>query len=208
MRAPRGRRTVLAIARGVPTAPSDAEKHFATIDVLSRDIRQYTANMFDPNMPAKQADLIASLIEEEDWTASLGETLYQVARRIERQSFGQGGRELIDATLDQIAEAMHAITPATSNMPPVSAEAAPRLLTLLALRDRCLKQGGDLPWVERGAILTILGSAERAFYLVSASTPSAARCRAQFRQSRRFAPDRVRRVGRPGAGVSSLVPPI
>jgi phosphate:Na+ symporter len=156
----------LAIARGVPTAPDDAEKHFATIDVLSRDIRQYTASMFDPNMPYQQADLIASLIEEEDWTASLGETLYQVARRVERQSFGPAGKELVNATLDQIAEAMHAITPATQDLPAVSAAAEPRVQGLLALRERCLKQGADLPWAERGSILTILGSAERAFFLI------------------------------------------
>ena len=156
----------LAIARGVPSAPDDAEKHFASIDVLNRDIRQYTANLFDPNLPYQQANLIASLIEEEDWTASLGETLYQVARRIERLSFGKAGRELVDATLDQIADAMRAITPATQDMPPVSAAAAPRRPTLLALRGRSLKQGADLPWVECGAILTLLGSAERAFYLI------------------------------------------
>ena len=84
--------------------------------------------------PIAQADLVASLIEEEDWTASLGETLYQVARRVERQNFTKPGRELVDATLDQIAEAMRAITPATQDMPPVSAEAEPRLPALLALR--------------------------------------------------------------------------
>jgi phosphate:Na+ symporter len=155
----------LAIARGVPSAPDDADKHFSSIDVLSRDIRQYTANMLDPNMPYRQADLVASLIEEEDWTASLGETLYQVARRIERQKFSTAGRELVDATLDDIAEAMRAITPSTQDMPVVSAEAAPRLSRLLALRERCLKQS-DLSWGERGAILTLLGSAERAFFLI------------------------------------------
>ena len=51
-------------------------------------------------------------------------------------------------------------------MPPVSAEAAPRLPALLTLRERCLKQGAELPWAERGAILTLLGSAERAFFLI------------------------------------------
>jgi phosphate:Na+ symporter len=156
----------LAIARGVPSAPADAEKHFATIDVLSRDIRQYTANMFDPNMPFQQADLIASLIEEEDWTASLGETLYQVARRVERQKFGGPGTKLVNEILDEIAEAMRAITPATQDVPHVSAAAAPRLPALLTLRERCLRQGTDLPWVERGAILTLLGSAERAFFVI------------------------------------------
>jgi phosphate:Na+ symporter len=156
----------LAIARGVPNAPEDAEKHYNSIDVLSRDIRQFTANMFDPNMPFPQANLIASLIEEEDWTASLGETLYQVARRIERQSFGKPGRELVDATLDQLAEAMRSITPQTQDMPAVSPESGPRLAALEPLRDRCLRQGAELPWAERGAILTLLGSAERAFFLI------------------------------------------
>jgi phosphate:Na+ symporter len=33
------------------------------------------------------------------------------------------------------------------------------------LRTRCLKQP-DLSWGERGAILTLLGSAERAFFLI------------------------------------------
>ncbi len=156
----------LALARGVPTAPDDAKKHFASIDVLSRDIREFTAHMLDPNMPYGKADLVASLIEEEDWTASLGETLFQVARRIERQKFSPAGRELVDATLNQIADAMQAITPATSDMPDVPAEAAPRLAVLLTLRERCLRKGGDLPWAERGAVLTLLGSAERAFFLI------------------------------------------
>ena len=44
--------------------------------------------------------------------------------------------------------------------------AAPRLSILLTLRERCLKKGGELPWAERGAVLTLLGSAERAFYLI------------------------------------------
>jgi phosphate:Na+ symporter len=35
---------------------------------------------------------------------------------------------------------------------------------LLASRERCL--AGDLPWEERGAILELLGSAERAFFLI------------------------------------------
>jgi phosphate:Na+ symporter len=156
----------LAIARRVPSAPEDAEKHFNSIDILSRDIRQFTANMFDPNMPYPQADLVASLIEEEDWTASLGETLYQVARRVERQAFGKIGQELVDATLDHIGGAMRAITPQTADAPRVSAEAEPRMAVLLQLRERCLKAGADLPWAERGAILTLLGSAERVFFLI------------------------------------------
>jgi phosphate:Na+ symporter len=172
----------LAIARRVPTAPEDAEKHFGSIDVLSRDIRNYTASMFDPNMPFQQANLIGSLIEEEDWTASLGETLYQVARRIERQTFAKPGQELVDGTLDQIAEAMRSIMPATADMPKVSAEAAMRLPRINELREQCLKAGADLPWAERGSILTLLGSAERAFFLIE-------RIDAERRSVPRFLPE-------------------
>jgi phosphate:Na+ symporter len=156
----------LGLARGVPTAPADAKKHFSSIDVLSRDIREFTAHMFDPNMPYPKADLVASLIEEEDWTASLGETLFQIARRVERQKFSPAGRELVDAMLNEIADAMRSITPATADMPDVPAQASPRLPILLTLRERCLKKGSELPWAERGAILTLLGSTERAFYLI------------------------------------------
>ena len=64
---------------------------------------------------------------------------------------------------------------------------------LLALRERCLKLGAELPWAERGAILTLLGSAERAFYLieridaerrsVSRAVPAAAAAAAARRRS-------------------------
>jgi phosphate:Na+ symporter len=157
----------LAIARGTPEAPDDSVAHHDALDVLSRDIRQYTAAMFQPNMPHDRAELLASMIEEEDWTASLGETLYQIARRVERQPFSAVGRELVNATLDQVADAMRAITPNGQKDGLVSATAATRLPGLVALRERCLKLSTEeLPFAERGAILTLLGSAERAFYLI------------------------------------------
>src|SRR5262249_7590718 len=130
------------------------------------EIRSYTAAMMQPGISYERADLLASLIEEEDWTASLGETLYQIARRVERQPFTPPGRELVNAMLDQVTPAMRAITPNGAKDGPVSADAAARLPALQALRERCLKLGGELPWAERGAILTLLGSAERAFYLI------------------------------------------
>ena len=78
----------LAIARGMPTAPGRCRGALRRASTCSAATSgNYTASMFDPNMPLQQADLIASLIEEEDLTASLGETLYQVARRVERQPF-------------------------------------------------------------------------------------------------------------------------
>ena len=45
-------------------------------------------------------------------------------------------------------------------------DAEERQQFLLSTRERCLKLGADLPWEERGAILELLGSAERAFFLI------------------------------------------
>jgi phosphate:Na+ symporter len=154
----------LAIARKEKLSPGDAKEHQAAIDILSRDIRRYTAAMFKPDMPPGQADLLASLIEEEDFTASLGETLFQVARRVERQEFSARGRELVDAILQQISMAMRTIVPDRTAPAPLHAEA--RQEFLISTRERCLKLGADLSWEERGAILELLGTAERAFFLI------------------------------------------
>jgi phosphate:Na+ symporter len=64
--------------------------------------------------------------------------------------------------LDEVADAMRAITPNKAG--PAYAGAAARLPKIQDLREQCLK--ANLPWAERGAILTLLGSAERAFYLI------------------------------------------
>ena len=44
--------------------------------------------------------------------------------------------------------------------------AAAREGEVLALRSRCLSGAANLPWTERGAILALLGSAERAFMMI------------------------------------------
>jgi phosphate:Na+ symporter len=160
-----GANLFLAIARRDQLAPKNAADHEAALDILSRDIRRYTAAMFKPSMPHADADLLASLIEEQDFTSSLGETLYQVARRVERQPFSAAGRTLVDATLDQVAHAMRVVVPSGGEAAtPASNEERQKFL--LSTRERCLQLGADLPWEERGAILELLGTAERAFFLI------------------------------------------
>jgi phosphate:Na+ symporter len=155
----------LATARKEKLAPADAEEHHAAIDILSRDVRRYTAAMFKPDMAHAQADLLASLIEEQDFAASLGETLFQVARRFERQEFSGLGRDLANSILEQIAKAMRTILP-TVGAPAATSTSEARQQFLLSARERCLKAGSELIWEERGAILALLGSAERAFFLI------------------------------------------
>jgi phosphate:Na+ symporter len=156
----------LAIARGDENAPDKVEEHWAAMDLLNREIRSYTSGMFKADLPYARADLVASLIEEEDFTASLGEALYQIARRVERQPFGTAGRQLVDAMLAEVTTAMRAIVPIDQPDRDVPAAAEPRIARLGELRTQALRLGNDLPWVERGAILALLGSAERAYFLI------------------------------------------
>jgi phosphate:Na+ symporter len=161
-----GANLFLAIVRKEKTAPNNTGDHQAAIDILSRDIRRYTAAMFKPEMPQAEADLLASLIEEQDFTSSLGETLFQVARRVERQTFSPAGRALVDATVAQIAQAMRIVVPSGGEGATGRLTNEERQQFLLTTRARCLQLGADLPWEERGAILELLGSAERAFFLI------------------------------------------
>jgi phosphate:Na+ symporter len=157
----------LDIARQHPNAPDDSVEHSEAIDVLSREIRTYTAGLFDPNMPHDRADLIASLIEEEDFSASLGETLYQIARRVERHPFSDPGRKLVNEMLDLLAQEMSIIVPGVAKGgAPALADHEARMKALADLRERTIKMGSELPWEDRGAILALLGSAERAFNLI------------------------------------------
>jgi phosphate:Na+ symporter len=190
----------LATARKQESAPDDVVEHSAAIDVLNRDIRNYTAAMFKQDLPHAQADLLASLIEEEDFTASLGETLYQAARRVERQPFSDAGRGLVNAVIDQISHAMSSITDPANGNGPADAQAQAQHEFLLSTRAQCLKLGASLPWEERGAVLALLGSAERAFFLIE-------RIRAERKSVSREvdAPASANASGFPGGGLVQVL---
>ena len=157
-----GARLLLANARGDEKAPKDALDHYQALDALSREIRRYTASMLQPQQSPARADLLASLIEEEDFTASLGESLYQVTRRIERQLFSAPGTALMQQVLALIEQAVSRVSEADPAVPAVVAD---RQNALAELRQRCLQDDPALPWDDRGALLTLLGSAERIFFL-------------------------------------------
>ena len=160
---------LMAATRGDANAPDDIKAHYKQLDLLNREIRNYTAAMLTPGQTPAKADLLASLIEEEDFSASLGEALYQISRRVQRQPFSAQGQEIVTAVLnlvdDAVARRVH-----TSAGPVGGTDMAANLLDdnapqLLALRKRCLNLDQPLAWDERGAILALLGSAERAFFL-------------------------------------------
>ena len=139
--------------------------HQKALDTLNREMRRFTANTFRTELSPRQTDLVASLIEEEDFSASLGETLYQIARRVERQPFTPAGLEIMQAILDVVDRGIarhlgYGVVPAGPSAPldinPMKA--------IEELRQRCLV-ANELPGEDRGALLALLGSAERALYL-------------------------------------------
>jgi phosphate:Na+ symporter len=164
----RGCAILLDIAEQWPGAPPDAGDHFTATDILSREIRAYTASLFRPGQPPEQADLLASLIEEADFTASLGETLHQIARRIENDSFSAEGQAILNRMLDELRDAMielMRVRPSPAAGGP--ADAAEQVSCLEQLRANTLALGAHTPSAERGAILALLGSCERAFLLIA-----------------------------------------
>ncbi len=163
-----GTSILLDIAEGKPGVPKKAEDHFTATDILSREIRAYTASLFQPGQSEKSADLLASLIEEADFSASLGETLHQITRRIERDEFGAEGQAILNRMLDELRETMAGLmkaepAAATAGM----ADAQEHVSGIEQLRANTLALGAATPSAERGAILALLGSGERAFLLIS-----------------------------------------
>jgi phosphate:Na+ symporter len=154
----------LDIARNVKTAPSDPGEHYLATDILSRDIRNFSSSLFRKDMPHEQMDLVASLIEEADFTASLAESLHQVARRVRREEFGAKAQEIINDSLNELNDAMLEILPADGVLKPVLP--AGHRANVENLRGRALALGNDVSSAERGAILALLGSVERAELLI------------------------------------------
>jgi phosphate:Na+ symporter len=155
----------LEIARGSKSAPSDPGEHYLATDILSRDIRNYSASLFKDDMPPEQLDLVASLIEEADFTASLAESLHQVARRVKREKFSEIGQGIVNDSLNELDRALQVILPDMGLKTP--AFPAGHLVAVEDIRSRVLKHGPKLPAAERGAILALLGSVERAELLIN-----------------------------------------
>ncbi|MGL5447630.1 MAG: Na/Pi cotransporter family protein [Rhabdaerophilum sp.] len=156
----------LDIARGNKKAPADPGEHYAATDVLSRDIRAYTANLMARDLPYEQLDLVASLIEEEDFTNALAESLHQVARRVKREKFGGEAQAIVTTALDKLDFAMRDILPDYGLKAPSMPALHASFPEVEELRARALALGPNAGASERGAILALLGSVERAQLLI------------------------------------------
>lgn len=169
-RALQGSRLFLDNARGKDKSLKKTAEHSAAIDALSREIRAYSAQLFHGERTREQMDLVASMIEEADFTGSLNESLYQIARRIERDQFSTASREVLDKGLDHLDQKL-SLLEAVDSLPAASnGDAAPEVPVLAAAEFEALRwtviDADDIPAAEKGALLALLGSMERAESLI------------------------------------------
>ncbi|RCS22229.1 Na/Pi cotransporter family protein [Phyllobacterium salinisoli] len=156
----------LDIARGAKTAPSDPGEHYLATDILSRDIRAYTASLMKEDLPYEQLDLIASLIEEADFTAALTESMHQVARRVKREKFSPQASAIVEAALGKLDVSLRDILPDHGVTDPALPAGHVSYPEVEELRARTLALGPNAGAEERGTILALLGSIERAEILI------------------------------------------
>ncbi|CCV05174.1 membrane hypothetical protein [Mesorhizobium metallidurans STM 2683] len=156
----------LDIARGSKKAPSDPGEHYLATDILSRDIRAYTAALMKEDLPYEQLDLIASLIEEADFTAALTESMHQVARRVKREKFSGPAQAIVEVALNKLDASLREILPDYGIANPKMPAGHVSFPEVEELRARTLALGPNAGAGERGTILALLGSIERAEILI------------------------------------------
>ena len=169
-RALQGSRLFLDNARGKGKSVKKTAEHSAAIDALSREIRAYSAQLFHGERTREQMDLVASMIEEADFTGSLTESLYQIARRIEREQFSPASREVLDKGLHHLDQKL-SLLEAVDSLPAASnGEVAPEVPVVAAAEFEALRwtviDAEGIPAAEKGALLALLGSMERAESLI------------------------------------------
>lgn len=154
----------LDIARDKKGAPADLVEHHAATDVLSREIRSFSSQLFQDGLNRDQLDLVASMIEEVDFTSALSESLYQIARRVKREPFSVAARGVLGQGLERLDQALTRVLfdPAMQPRMPAGHSVVPGVeeLRWSALQNRDVAAG------EKGALLALLGSIERAEGLI------------------------------------------
>ena len=154
----------LDIARDRPGAPKDPVEHHAATDQLGREIRSFSAHLFQDGLSKDQLDLVASLIEEVDFTSALSESLYQIARRVKREPFSDAARDVLALGLERLDQGMNTVLFVDEAQPrmPAGHSVVPGVeeLRWQALQSRDVAAG------EKGALVALLGSIERAEGLI------------------------------------------
>ena len=180
----------LDIARSSKKAPSDPGEHYLATDILSRDIRAYTASLMKEDLPYEQLDLIASLIEEADFTAALTELMHQVARRVRREKFSSPAQAIVDVALSKLDASLREIIAGLWHCRPAMPAGHVNLPEVEELRGRTLALG---PECRRGRTRHDPGAA--GFNRACRNPDPPHRCRTQIRQPAEGAGTRRAKAG-------------
>lgn len=143
----------------------DEKDHNLRLDSLSREIRRFTASMLKPDTPVPQADLLGSLIEEADFTASLVETQHQMLRRFGRMQFSEKGKAIALTIVQRAEKDLDSMLADRMNAAEMYATRETQQHFIGQTRQDTLSPLASLTWQERGSLLEMLGSLERAFTL-------------------------------------------
>ncbi|MFT3876545.1 MAG: Na/Pi symporter [Propioniciclava sp.] len=160
-----GAAVFLDIARGKPDVPKDPGEHYAAVDALAREIREYSAHLFRNDLDRDQMNLVASMIEEVDFTGSLAETLNQIARRVKRERYSDAGNAFVETALGRLESTLHLLEGPETPQPHVERDGS-QLAAFEAVRWGVI-DSAEVPANEKGAIIALLGSIERAEGLVA-----------------------------------------
>ena len=154
----------LDIARGRPEAPKEPAEHAGATDSLSREIRAYSAHLFHDDLDRSQLDLVASLIEEVDFTGALTEQLHQIARRTRREEFSPASQVFLEEALERLDRTMDSLVVPAEHQPTMP-PGHDRSATIEQLRWKVIDTA-SLPSGEKGALVALLGSIERSEDLI------------------------------------------
>ena len=155
----------LGIARSDAEAPKDPGEHYAATDALARQIRDFSAHLFGADLSRDQMNLVASMIEEVDYTGSLAETMHQIARRVQREEFSEAGDTFVQTALGRLESTMQLLEQPDAAQPPLDRDE-----TVLAAFEEIrwgVIDSDAVPSNEKGAIIALLGSIERAEALMA-----------------------------------------
>jgi phosphate:Na+ symporter len=101
------------------------------------------------------------MIEEVDFTGSLNESLFQIARRVQREDLSGAGRSMLDVALARLDDKLAGFLTIDTDSP----DLPHRHRDLADIRWDVI-DSTNVPAGEKGAILALLGSVERAESLI------------------------------------------
>lgn len=132
------------------------------LDTLNREIRLEASHLLTLQISSQEEEHLPSLISQADFSAGLSETLHQIARRCSREKFGERSKIVLTEVLRDLEARLQ------FNFPEIFDENSGVMrsdVSLIVARNRILRDD-TLSSTEKGSLIAVLGSVERAEWLI------------------------------------------